>query len=136
MGTLNTYQAPFLDSNWIIITANTVSVNHLPWEFASRICRGFLPREFAAGICRGFLPREFAAGNALYALTLTNGRTYWECARRRSGNGYNVKITLDAVDRFVVETHQCTHAADPEGNDLLKEIAGIKRSAKDTAGKA
>ena len=108
----------------------------MPWEFTSRICRESLPREFAAGICRGFLPREFAAGNALYALTLTNGRTYWECARRRSGNGYNVKITLDAVDRFVVETHQCTHAADPEGNDLLKEIAGIKRSAKDTAGKA
>ena len=123
MGTLNAYEAPFLDSNWIIITTNTVSVNHLPWEFAARICRGSLPR-------------EFAAGNALYALTLTNGGTYWECARRRSGNGYNVKITLDAVDRFVVETHQCTHAADPEGNDLLKEIAGIKRSAKDTAGKA
>ena len=28
-----------------------------------------------------------------------------------------------------------THAADPEGNDLLKGRAGIKRSAKDTAEK-
>ena len=30
---------------------------------------------------------------------------------------------------------QHTHAADPEGNDLLKAKAGIKRSAKDTAEK-
>ena len=67
--------------------------------------------------------------------TLTNGRTYWECAQRRSGNGCNVKITLDAAARFVAQTHQHTHAADPEGNDLLKARAGIKRSAKDTAEK-
>ena len=37
--------------------------------------------------------------------------------------------------RFVAETHQHTHAADPEGNDLLKARAGIKRFAKDTAEK-
>ena len=61
--------------------------------------------------------------------------TYWECAQRRSGNGCNVKITLDGADRFVAQTHQHTHAADPEGNDLLKARAGIKRSAKDTAEK-
>ena len=67
--------------------------------------------------------------------TLTNGRTYWECAQRRSGNGCNVKITLDVADRFVAQTHQHTHAADPEGNDLLKARAGIKRSSKDTAEK-
>ena len=67
--------------------------------------------------------------------TLTNERTYWECAHRRSGNGCNVKITLVPAERFVAQSHQCSHAADPEGNDLLKARAGIKRSAKDTAEK-
>ena len=67
--------------------------------------------------------------------TLTNGRTYWECAQRHSGNGCNVKITLEAADKFVAQTHQHSHAADPESNDLLKTRAGIKRSAKDTAEK-
>ena len=42
---------------------------------------------------------------------------------------------MDAADRFVAQTHQHTHAADLEGNDLLKARAGIKRSAKDTAEK-
>ena len=42
---------------------------------------------------------------------------------------------MDAAARFVAQTHQHTHAADPEGNDLLKARAGIKRSAKDTAEK-
>ena len=50
--------------------------------------------------------------------TLINGRTRWECDQRHNGNGCNVKITLDAADRFVAQTHQHTHAADPEGNDL------------------
>ena len=36
--------------------------------------------------------------------TLTNGSTYWECSQRRSGNGCNVKITLDVTDRFVNQT--------------------------------
>ena len=67
--------------------------------------------------------------------TLTNGRTYWECAQRRSGSGCNVKITLDGADMFVAQTHQHIHAADPEGNDLLKARAEIKRSGKDTAEK-
>ena len=42
---------------------------------------------------------------------------------------------MDAADRFVAQTHQHTHAANPRGNDLLKARAGIKRSAKDTAEK-
>ena len=42
---------------------------------------------------------------------------------------------MDAADRFVAQTHQRTHAADPEGNDLLKATAERKRSAKDTAEK-
>ena len=67
--------------------------------------------------------------------TLTNGRTYWECAQRRSGNGCNVKIALDAGDRFVAQTHQHTHAADRKGNNLLKAKAVIKGSAKDTTEK-
>ena len=58
--------------------------------------------------------------------TLTNGRTYWKCAQGPSGNGCNVKITLGVADRFVVQTHQHNHAADREGNDLLKARAGIK----------
>ena len=66
---------------------------------------------------------------------LTNGGTYWECAQRQSGNGCNVKITLDAADRFVAQTHQHTHATDPEGSNFLKARAGIKRSAKYTAEK-
>ena len=64
--------------------------------------------------------------------TLANGRTYWECTQRRSGNGCNVKIALDAADRFVAQTHQHTHAADCIGKNLLKAKAGIKGSAKDT----
>ena len=39
------------------------------------------------------------------------------------------------MEKFVSQTQQHTHAADPEGNDLLKERAAIKRSAKDTAEK-
>ena len=66
---------------------------------------------------------------------LTNERTYWECAQRCRGNGCNVKTTLDAADRFVAQTHQHSHGAHPEGNDLLKARAGMKRSAKDTAEK-
>ena len=42
---------------------------------------------------------------------------------------------MDAADKFVAQTHQHGHAADPEGNNLLKARAGIKRSAKNTAGK-
>ena len=42
---------------------------------------------------------------------------------------------MDAADRFVAQTHQHGHAADLEGNHLLKERARIKRSAKNTAGK-
>ena len=42
---------------------------------------------------------------------------------------------MDAADRFVAQAHQHLHAADPEGNNLLKARAGIKRSAKNTAGK-
>ena len=45
------------------------------------------------------------------------------------------QVTLDAADRFVAQTHEQTHAADPEGNDFLKPRPGIKRSAKDTAEK-
>ena len=67
--------------------------------------------------------------------TLTNGRTYCECAQRRSGNGCNVKITLNTAAKFVAQTHQHTQAADPESNNLLKARAGIKQSAKDTAEK-
>ena len=50
-------------------------------------------------------------------------------------NGCNIKITLDAADRFAAQTHQHSHATDLEGNNLLKLRAGIKRSAKDTAKK-
>ena len=42
---------------------------------------------------------------------------------------------MDDADRFVSQTHQHTHAADPEGHDLLKARARIKRSTKDTAEK-
>ena len=42
---------------------------------------------------------------------------------------------MDAADRSVAQAHQHVHAADPEGNNLLKARAGIKRSAKSTAGK-
>ena len=66
---------------------------------------------------------------------VTNGRTYWECVQRHNENGCNVKVTLDAAGRFVAQTHEHTHAADPEGNNFLKPRPGIKRSAKDTAEK-
>ena len=42
---------------------------------------------------------------------------------------------MDAADRFVAQTHQHGHAADLEGNNLLKARTGIKRSAKNIAGK-
>ena len=81
--------------------------------------------------------RKLRKGGFLYIKnkTLTNGRTYWECVQRRSGNGCNVKTTLDAAGRFFAQTHQHSHAADPEGNDLLKAKAGIKRFTKDAAEK-
>ena len=60
---------------------------------------------------------------------------YWKCSPKCSGNGSNVKIALDAADRFVAQAHQHSHATDPEGNDLLKARAKIKRSAKDTTEK-
>ena len=40
---------------------------------------------------------------------------------------------LDVTDRFVNQTHQHSHAADPEGTKLLKARVGMKRAAKDTA---
>ena len=49
---------------------------------------------------------------------IANRRTYWECSKRSSENGYNVKITVDAPNKFVAQTHRHSHAADPEGNDL------------------
>ena len=55
--------------------------------------------------------------------TLANGRTYWERAQRRRGNGCNVKKTLDATNRLVAQTHQHSHPTDPEGRDLLKARA-------------
>ena len=42
---------------------------------------------------------------------------------------------MDAADKFVAQAHQHVHAADLEGNNLLKARAGIKRSAKNKAGK-
>ena len=42
---------------------------------------------------------------------------------------------MDAADRFVAQTHQHGHSADPKDNNLLKARAGIKQSAKNTAGK-
>ena len=42
---------------------------------------------------------------------------------------------MDAADRFVAQAHKHGQTADPEGNNLLKARAGIKRSAKNTAGK-
>ena len=41
-----------------------------------------------------------------------------------------MKITLYVANRLVAQRHQHTHAADPEGNNLLKARAGIKRSSK------
>ena len=42
---------------------------------------------------------------------------------------------MDGADKFGAQTHQHTQAGNPEGHDLLKAGAGIKRSAKDTAEK-
>ena len=41
----------------------------------------------------------------------------------------------NATDRFVAQAHQRSPTADPEGNNLLKAGAGIKRSSKETAQK-
>ena len=35
------------------------------------------------------------------------------CSEAQCENGCNVKITLDAADRFVAQTHQHTRATDP-----------------------
>ena len=44
--------------------------------------------------------------------------------------------TLDASDRFLTQTHQHSHPANPKDNDFMKGRARKKkRSAKDTAEK-
>ena len=87
---ISPYRTPFLDGNWIIDTANRISVNHFQLkliaemfeilklshtadyskpsstlhirEFAVGICCENLPWLFAARICRRDLPWEFGAG--------------------------------------------------------------------------
>ena len=67
--------------------------------------------------------------------TLVNGRTYCEWDQRRSGNGSNVKIKLEAAYSAVSQIDQHSDVADREANNLLKVRATIKRSAKYTAEK-
>ena len=42
MGTLNPYRAPFLDGNWIIDTANKISVNHFQQKLISEMFEMFV----------------------------------------------------------------------------------------------
>ena len=37
MGTLNPYRAPFLDDNWMIDKANTISANHVSLKLISEM---------------------------------------------------------------------------------------------------
>ena len=59
--------------------------------------------------------------------TLTNGNTYWECDKRRSGSGCKVKVILDDQDHSIQQTGEHTHPADPEkvAADTLR--SGMKR---------
>ena len=61
---------------------------------------------------------------------MTNGNTYWECDKRRSGSGCKVKVILDDQDHFIQQTGEHTHPADPEkvAADTLR--SGMKREAR------
>ena len=58
-----------------------------------------------------------------------------EWDQRRSGNGSNVKIRLEAAYSTVSEIDQHSDVADREAKYLLKVRATIKRSAKQTSEK-
>ena len=53
----------------------------------------------------------------------------------RSGIGCKVKITLDAGDRFIAQTHVHSHDPVPEKLYVVKARAGMKRAPKNTAEK-
>ena len=61
---------------------------------------------------------------------LTNGRTYWECDKIRSGIGCKAKVILDL--HFVHQSGEPTHAPDPEKVSVEKIRSGIKRAANET----
>ena len=59
-----------------------------------------------------------------------NGKTYWECAERRSGNGCRVKIILDDNDNLIQQTGEHEHIPNPEKIAVKKIRASMKRDAQ------
>lgn len=62
--------------------------------------------------------------------TFNDGRTYWECEERRSGNGCRVKIILDEGDNLERMVGDHTHAPNPERFQALGIRAEMRREAR------
>ena len=59
-----------------------------------------------------------------------NGKIYWECAERRSGNGCRVKIILDDNDYLVQQTGEHEHIPNSEKTAVKKIRVSMKRVAQ------
>ena len=64
---------------------------------------------------------------------LANGLTSWECIERRKGN-CKAKVKLNAIDDFVEQVQEHTHASSVSRFELTKVRASIKRKALTTHG--
>ena len=62
---------------------------------------------------------------------LANGLTSWECIERRKGN-CKAKVKLYAIDDFVEQVQEQTHALSATRCELTKVRASIKRKASTT----
>ena len=62
---------------------------------------------------------------------LANGLTSWECIERRKGN-CKAKVKLNAIDDFVEQVQEHTHAPSATRCDLTKVCASIKEKASTT----
>ena len=61
--------------------------------------------------------------------TLENGKAYWECNKRRSGNGCKAKAVLDLQKSILRQSGEHTHEPDPEKVLVEKSRSAIKRAA-------
>ena len=62
---------------------------------------------------------------------LANGPTSWECIERRKGN-CKAKVKLNAINYFVKQVQEHTHAPSSTRCELTKVHASIKRKASTT----
>lgn len=61
-----------------------------------------------------------------------SAHTYWECKKRRSGNGCAVRITPYQHEVFLKQTCQHKHLPNPELTAVKKMKTNTKRKARNT----